>query len=221
MLKYSFAIFDFDGTVCDTKAGILKAARYSLEKLGLPPASEEELSRFIGPSLWHSYGEFYSLYGKEAEEAVRLYREYYDEHGIFEMRVYPGMAQMLEALKEGGITLAIASSKNKPAVSRALEFTGLDDYFSLIVAASPSGELSNKTESIAFALKELKCKPGEAVYIGDSRSDALGAIENGISFIAACYDRSASEFDGIPDAAFAYSVDEIPSLLGLAMGRQT
>ena len=71
----------------------------------------EKIRKFIGPPLKFSYMEYYGMTAEQAEEAIVRYREYYTAQGIFDNSVYDGVISMLEALKNAGKTLAIATSK--------------------------------------------------------------------------------------------------------------
>ena len=70
-------LFDLDGTLTDSREGIVKSVRYALEKLSLPIPPEETLLRFIGPPLEDSFQRCCGLTEGGAAEAVRLYRDYY------------------------------------------------------------------------------------------------------------------------------------------------
>lgn len=52
---YKLVIFDLDGTVVDSKYGIMKSAKYALEKMKIKLNEEDELKRFVGPTLWHTF----------------------------------------------------------------------------------------------------------------------------------------------------------------------
>ena len=67
-------LFDLDGTLTDSREGIVKSVRYALEKLSLPIPPEETLLRFIGPPLEDSFQSCCGLTEAGAAEAVRLYR---------------------------------------------------------------------------------------------------------------------------------------------------
>ena len=74
-------LFDLDGTLTDSREGIVKSVRYALEKLSLPIPPEETLLRFIGPPLEDSFQRYCGLTEAGAAEAVRLYRERYNPIG--------------------------------------------------------------------------------------------------------------------------------------------
>ena len=77
-------LFDLDGTLTDSREGIVKSVRYALEKLSLPIPPEETLLRFIGPPLEDSFQRCCGLTEAGAAEAVRLYRRL----GFYEIPCY-------------------------------------------------------------------------------------------------------------------------------------
>ena len=92
-------LFDLDGTLTDPMTGITKSVRYALEHYGIKVKSLTELVGFIGPPLKGSFRSFYGFSDAQAPEAVEKYREYFAETGIFENEIYPGIPELLEALR--------------------------------------------------------------------------------------------------------------------------
>ena len=80
--------------------------------------------RFIGPPLTDSFRDFYGFSEEKALEAVRFYREYYRDKGIFENRVYEGMEETLKELKNRGKRLIVATSKPEPLPGGSLTILG-------------------------------------------------------------------------------------------------
>ena len=63
MKKYEIAVFDVDGTLLDTTEGVLASVRYTIDKMGFAPLSEEQLLTFIGPPIQDSFSSTYHLVG--------------------------------------------------------------------------------------------------------------------------------------------------------------
>ena len=139
---YRNIFFDLDGTLTDSKEGILNCVRYAIEQIGDPVPPEDTLLRFIGPPLQESFA-VYCGYGPEKIEwAVTLYRERYGPVGQFENYPAPGAADMLARLKERGCTLALASSKPEHLCRSICERFGFTPHLSAIVGSTPSGDRS-------------------------------------------------------------------------------
>ena len=212
-MRYPFALFDFDGTVADTKNGIVHAADYALRHYGIE-ADEKSLLRFVGPTLWYSFETFFGFSPEQADEAVKYYREYYSEKGIYEAELYPDTLSTLQRLRDEGVTCAIGSSKNEIFVIRALSHFGADGLFDAVIGSTPEGGHSSKYELIGMLSEELGVEDlSRCVYIGDSKSDWEGAAERGVDFIAAVYDRDVSEFSGCDVKWYARSMAELGQII--------
>ena len=113
-MKFKYILFDLDGTITESGPGIMNSVAYALEKMGYEEKDREKLKRFIGPPLTDSMMKYYGMSEEDAAKAVRYYREYYAEKGIFENSVYDGFDESIKRLKEQGLILAVATSKPEP-----------------------------------------------------------------------------------------------------------
>ena len=80
---YQYIFFDLDGTLTDSKEGIVNCLKYAFEQLGDPIPPDETLLRFIGPPLLASFQEFCGYDAVKARQALELYRERYQPIGKF------------------------------------------------------------------------------------------------------------------------------------------
>lgn len=81
-MRYRNIIFDLDGTIIDSEAGITKSVQYALQKFNIIVKDLKELVSFIGPPLKESFMELYGFSEPQALQAIIYYREYYAEHGV-------------------------------------------------------------------------------------------------------------------------------------------
>lgn len=182
-------LFDLDGTLTESGEGITKSVQYALEKMGKPEPDLQKLRVFVGPPLTEQFMTYADMSREEAERAVFYYRERYSATGIFENRPYPGIPEMLGALKEKGFLLAVASSKNEESVYLVLEHFALKQYFDEAVGSFMDGRRSRKADVIEEALRRLNKRGGtaQALMVGDKEHDVIGAREAGISCVAVTY----------------------------------
>ena len=118
---YKAVLFDLDGTLTESGEGITKSVQYALEKFGIKGINPDDLLCFVGPPLVKSFMKFYKFSREKSEEAVDLYRVRFGKTGIYENKLYPGIQEMLSALKQKGILLAVASSKPEEYVLKILD----------------------------------------------------------------------------------------------------
>ncbi|MBR4627631.1 MAG: HAD-IA family hydrolase [Ruminococcus sp.] len=179
MKAYRYLFFDLDGTLTDSREGIINCLVYALEQMGFD--IPEDKDKFLGPSLYQSFAEFCGMDDEQVERAVKLFRGRYSVTGLFENRVYDGIPEMLERLKNGGKELFVATSKPQPYAVRILEKFGLAHYFRFIGGADINGTRNRKQEVIEYVLAESGIADRESVLmIGDRRQDVLGAHDTGL-----------------------------------------
>ena len=179
-MNCKYILFDLDGTLTDPKEGITRCVQYSLRSFGIEEDTEN-LTPFIGPPLAQM---FESSYGIDGAAATEKYRERYATVGIFENRVYDGIAQMLVKLKAAEKMLALATSKPEVFARRILEKYELSQYFDVTVGSELDGRRTDKAEVIAEALRQLgNPYKDDAIMVGDRRHDVIGAKKCGIKCI--------------------------------------
>ncbi len=178
------ALFDLDGTLTDPKVGITRSMQYALRCFGTHVEDLDALTSYIGPPLQDSFELLAGLSRAEALDAVTAYREYFTDTGIFENRLYGGVASMLADLVELGWRLAVATSKPRQFAARILEHFGVDQWFDVLAGAELDGSRRRKNDVIAHALELLDARPRPGILmVGDREHDIIGARTVGISAV--------------------------------------
>ena len=173
--------FDLDGTLTDSRPGILASMRHALTSLGLAVPAEESLSRFIGPPTHEAFRELLDSDDPALNaRTIAIYRERYAALGLFENSVYPGVADGLAALREAGFSLFVVTSKPEVFANTIIDHFELRSHFNRVYGSELNGERSNKAELIAHVLKREGLPAADAWMIGDRLHDVLGAKRNGL-----------------------------------------
>lgn len=214
-MKYKYVLFDLDGTLTDSKIGITKSVQYSLKKFGIEEESLDDLEKFIGPPLKESFMEFYSFDDKKAIEAIKYYREYFRDKGIFENEVYEGIPELLRELKDRGFILAVATSKPTVFAEIIIEHFDLKKYFDIVVGSNLDGTMISKAEIISHVIDSLKIgNSEEIIMIGDRKHDVIGAQKNSVDCIGVLYGFGPKEELELVGATYlANSVRDIHKLI--------
>ena len=180
--SYTHLFLDLDGTLTESAPGIMSSARYALEYYGIRDVPESTLKKFIGPPLMDSFQDFFGFPPEKAREAMKKYREYFGEKGLFENSVYDGIRETLEKLKSKGKHLFLATSKPEIYTNRILEKFNLTHFFEFVGAADVEETRSEKAQIIAHVIKsanlEEEKKKGKILMIGDRKHDIIGAHKN-------------------------------------------
>lgn len=211
-MKYDLAIFDLDGTLTDSKEGIIRTFQHTLKKYGIV-RSDEELMKYIGPPIFDIFREILNT-NDESEIlcAVNTYRERFNKIGYLENTLYSGAVQMLERLKRGGVKLAVATSKPQDYAVLILQNFKIDNYFDYVCGASMDGSFAEKRDLIAAVLKAVP--HSHPVMVGDRFYDLCGASEVGIDCIGAGYGYAPiGELERYPNVFIADTPESIADFI--------
>lgn len=214
MKEYNYILFDLDGTLTEPAEGITNSVKYALEKYEILGVTTEELLKFIGPPLQDSFMEFYHFSEEDAIKAVAYYREYFSEKGIFENKVYDGIPELLDNLKQKGKKLYVATSKPEKFTNQILEHFDLAKYFDFVAGATMDNSRTKKADIIAYALEHIQLEDcDKVIMVGDRHHDIDGAIANQIDSIGVLYGYGTKE--ELTKAGATYIVSSIEELENL------
>ena len=186
-------LFDWDGTVADTRPGIFNSVRYAIGQYGIADKPDDELRYFIGPPLYDGFEHVFGVSPELANELTDTYRVYYRDKGIFECNIYDGVGDLLRKLHDAGVKTAVVSSKPKEFLDRLVEHFGLADHLDAVVGPAMDNHNSNKTVLVNQALKELMLLPSTVAMIGDRHFDMEGAKAAGVSAVGVLYGYGTEE----------------------------
>lgn len=185
--RFKVAAFDLDGTLLDTSEGVLASVKYTIDKFGFAPLSEEKLKSFIGPPIQDSFAKQYNLQGSILQEIATVFRNRYKNNDLLKAVPYEGIYEVFEALKDAGIYPVIATYKRQDYATTILEHFKFDKYTDIMYGSDHENKLK-KRDIIRMALRDAGLKDyQEAVMIGDSDNDAIGANEIGTAFVGVTY----------------------------------
>ena len=207
-------IFDFDGTIADTKASIIQTATTVLRAWGISDEQLERVGEIIGPPFPQAFQQVFGLSHEDAVEVTRRYRDIYNNLGIEAWPAFAGMPELLRDLHRAGRRLAVASSKRTYLVRRGLEDNGILGLFDL-VRAKETDEESTKADAIRQVLEAFGATAHDAVMVGDRFHDVEAARTCGVPCIGVEYGNTAEpgELVGAGAVALAATMGELRALL--------
>jgi phosphoglycolate phosphatase len=182
-------IFDFDGTISNSIAGIQHSYNYAFEMV-FGEKNTTDLFPLIGPPIHLILQALRPQTSViESNYFVQEFRSHYDREGHLMNTLYEGIEEVLTTLKEAENTLYIATFKRRAPLEKILEEYQMSEFFKDIYTYDkPDGSnYPTKTEMVSTLMKTHALKTEEVYMIGDSRDDAKAAAENNISFIFAEY----------------------------------
>ncbi len=213
-MKHNTVIFDLDGTITDSGAGVMHGMEIALAHYGLPIPDRQALRVIIGPPLRDSFIRF-GIKPEDTEEALIIYRKFYVADGWLENFVYPGLERVLKTLKDSGCRVYVATSKPEHMAVHILEHFGLAQYFDRICGASVDSSRDSKSDVIRYLLDQIDADDS-VVMVGDTHYDVEGAAVFGIPTIGVDWGYGENE-DMIKAGAVGIAMDA-DHLLQLLIG---
>lgn len=214
---FTTVLWDLDGTISDSAAGIVAAMRATFDTFRMPIPDDETLLSYVGPPIIDSFKEQGLDDAIELTHALETYREIYEEHGLLQSPAFAGIGEIIAELHARGVRQSTATSKPETAAARVLEHYGLAQYFDFITGASADESRSAKADVVAEALARLRGVDADlsrTIMIGDRHYDVTGSAANGVPAIYVTWGYGkVGEDDGA--VAVATTAAELRTLLGL------
>jgi sialic acid synthase SpsE/phosphoglycolate phosphatase-like HAD superfamily hydrolase len=180
--------FDLDGTLVDSLPGIAFSATSALSQV-FPGRIAPDFLPFIGPPVREVFR--VALHEEDPEKLQLLesaFRQSYDGEGFTKTTPYPGVANVLRALREAGVVCYVLTNKPKRATRAILGHLGLETYFAdVITPDSRTPSFRSKSEAALDARDRLGLRAGNVLVVGDSSDDALAAQTCGFEFAAVTF----------------------------------
>ena len=216
MLSPELVLFDLDGTICDSAPGILAALRHAFGECGLPPLDPVTERALLGPPFYESLP---PLIGDvPLGEVISAYRAHYRGGSMFDVTVFPGVAELITAIGAHGVRMAVATSKPEAYAIPILEHLGLADHFATVGGDALDGSRATKALVIGEVLARLgHPDPDRTLMVGDRAHDVDGARAHGIECVGAGWGYArAGELTAAAPFAICATPGEVGALLGTA-----
>ncbi|MFC3909155.1 HAD family hydrolase [Legionella dresdenensis] len=180
--QYRLVVFDWEGTLCDTLGQVIHCVENEARRLNFGELDWEIASQSVELGLNNAIRKvFPHLSPEQHYELVNAVQTVLVSRGL-QLYLFPGAKETIEQLHQKGIDLAIASNKGQQSLMRAVQQSGLDDYFKVIKSASQS-EPKPSPQMLEEILAIYSLPAGEALMVGDSLSDIKMAKSIGVDAI--------------------------------------
>ena len=172
-------LFDLDGTLIDSIQLIIDSYHHTLEVHGIPARSDQEWLEGIGTPLRVQFAEW--AHDEERMEAmIATYREYNIFHHDRRVTVYPGVVEMVRAVRAAGCRTGLVTSKNRVGAFRGLRVAGLEETMDVVIGADDVVHPKPHREPVDRAVALLGADPATTVYVGDSVHDMHSGRSAGV-----------------------------------------
>jgi phosphoglycolate phosphatase len=168
--------FDLDGTLSDSREGILRSFNYALTKMGGDKIDISVINNYIGPKLTDSFKKLLNLKSEEeALKAVDCFREDYTVKGYKINKLYPEIPNVLKKLQAMHYNLFVATSKREDVAVNVIKYFNLEKFFKKIYGG---GTTLSKDKLLKKILIENELVANECIMIGDTNYDFKAAKIN-------------------------------------------
>ena len=181
-MKKRLVIFDMDGTLADSSLAIANAVNFVRKRLGLPPMDPNTIIAKINDPHLNAAEYFYESERFEPRHEA-WFAEYYSANHHRELRLYEGIVELLEWLKNTGCLLAIATNAYRRSTIETLKHLKILEYFDAVASYDDVPRGKPAPDMLWKILERLDCLPDEALFVGDGERDRMAAEAAGIEFI--------------------------------------
>ena len=187
-MSTSAVLFDLDGCLIDSRAGILASVHVAMSSCGLAPLPDAELEWLIGPPLRSGFAELCRRMGRDdadgsaAQALLDAYRVDYHQTMLGRTPLVDGIGDLLARLA-GARPIGVVTSKPRALAVEILGHHGLLRWMTVVEGPSFDEADEPKTETLARALASLDGGPRASTMVGDRHHDVEAGRAHGLRTI--------------------------------------
>lgn len=212
-MKTRLIVFDFDGTLGDTKANIVMTMQETMRRMGYPVPDEATIASTIGLPLETGFEIMAPGIGPErCRECAALYRIVFDEFkAMLNPQPFPGVRETLEKISEMGIEMSVASSRLSVSLNAFVEDMGLGKYISYVLGVDFQTRPKPNPDPVLQCIEHFGVSAGETLVVGDMAVDILMGRNAGAATCGVTWGNGSRE--QLREAGSDYIIDQMPELV--------
>ena len=166
-------VFDFDGTLGDTKENIVKTMQETMRRMGFPIPDEATIASTIGIPLEDGFKIMVpGISDKQCLECATLYRIVFDEYKAqLQPKAFPGVIETLADIKAMGVQMAVASSRLSVSLDAFVHDMGIGDYIEYVLGVDYQRKPKPNPDPVLQCLEHFGVDASEALVVGDMAVD--------------------------------------------------
>lgn len=199
-------IFDLDGTLTNTLESMTYSVNLTLEEMGLSKITKDQCRLFVGNGARVLMEKSLKAAGdKDAsriEEGMEIYGRIFDRNCTYHVTPYEGIPEMLKALKDKGIQLAVLSNKPDRQTVKVVKAIFGEELFDYAQGQKEGIRRKPEPDGVWYLMEQMHVSKEECLYIGDSEVDAATGRNAGLKTIGVLWgfrDRKTLETAGVDD----------------------
>ena len=199
-------IFDLDGTLTNTLESITYSVNLTLEEMGLSKITKDQCRLFVGNGARVLMEKSLKAAGdtdaSRIEEGMEIYGRIFDRNCTYHVTPYEGIPEMLKALKDKGIQLAVLSNKPDRQTVKVVKAIFGEELFDYAQGQKEGIRRKPEPDGVWYLMEQMHVSKEECLYIGDSEVDAATGRNAGLKTIGVLWgfrDRKTLETAGVDD----------------------
>lgn len=181
-------IFDFDGTLADTETLITQTMMKTIEAMHLEPRSPKQIKAMIGLPLKETFTRLIPMTDEMGERCAKLYQEIFardNQPGV--VTLFPHVRSALQTLHNAGLTLTIATSRQRFSLVQFLQDMQIEHLFSYIVTVNDVEHAKPAPDMVIQTLEHTGIDADETMMVGDAVYDIQMGVNAGVHTTAVTY----------------------------------
>lgn len=185
--------FDLDGTLIDSVPDLARAIDCMLEQEGLTALGEARVRDFVGNGSRVLVERALAAHGVAGDDLARVeqahqsFLAHYAADPSSRTRLYPGVRECLEGLRQAGIALVLITNKPEAFIEPLLSHFALSEHFALALGGDSLPTRKPDPAPLLLAAERLGALPRQALMVGDSRHDIAAGRAAGFRTLAVPY----------------------------------
>ena len=199
-------IFDLDGTLTNTLESMTYSVNLTLEEMGLSKITKDQCRLFVGNGARVLMEKSLKAAGdtdaSRIEEGMEIYGRIFDRNCTYHVTPYEGIPEMLKALKDKGIHLAVLSNKPDRQTVKVVKAIFGEELFDYAQGQKEGIRRKPEPDGVWYLMEQMHVSKEECLYIGDSEVDAATGRNAGLKTIGMLWgfrDRKTLETAGADD----------------------
>ena len=211
-MKMKLIIFDFDGTLADTRQLIIKTMQQTIQALDLAPRTDDQCAAMIGLPLKQAFTDLIPMSDEMGDLCVDTYRQIFNENNAtYVIPTFPNVIDTLLRLSAEGYTLTIASSRSRKSLLDFVHTMHLEAIFPYILGADDVTHAKPHPEPVLQTLETFGCSPEETLVVGDTKYDIEMGRRAGTRTCGVTYGNGSRR--ELQEAGADYLIDDFEEIL--------
>ena len=195
MMKIELVIFDFDGTLGDTRSTIVATMQQTITEMHLPERGDDECVATIGLTLKNCFRQLFpQLTDEEVERCAEVYRRIFEVNKLrYKPVLFPHVKETLTWLQEHDIRMTVASSRTTFSLHDLLDGLGIANFFDHVLGAEDVPHSKPDPEPVLKTLGIMNVEATRTLVVGDMAVDIMMGAKAGCNTCGVTFGNGTEE----------------------------